>query len=225
MEKKNFLLGKGEKLTRHVTKKNGPGEKNFPYSFGLAKQRVIQKVLSACSYLDSLGEDASPDGKVVANVVIHPRFISKSDFPKELFQETGLTAVGGFSKYVKPEQWGIEKPPEGAVTDTLFVSTSRQALRALATTIDSWQPNIKAHVQLQTIEDFVVPSGESKVKGVHEETSSGLFEVILHGGSNEIILKSFYSFLATLNAEPITNKVRFSAGITFIPVRGNNISE
>lgn len=224
MEKKNFLLGKGEKLTRNIIKKNGPGDKNFPYSFELAKKRVVQKVLSACIYLDTLDEDASPNGKVVASVVIHPRFISKSDFPKELFQEAGLVTVGGFSKYVKPDEWGIEKPPEGAITDTLFVSTSRQALRALATTIDSWQPNQKAHIQLQTIEDFSIPSGESKVKGVTEEKSNGLFEVILHGGSNERILTSFYSFLTSLNAEPILNKVRFSAGITFVPVRGNDIS-
>lgn len=224
MEKKNFLLGKGEKLTRPVTKKSGPGEKNFPYTFGLAKQRVIQKVLTACSYLDDLDDGASPDGQVVASVVIHPRFISKTDFPKDLFQEVGLVAVGGFSQYIKPEQWGIEKPPEGAITDTLFVSTSRQALRALATTIDSWQPSSKAHIQLQTIEDFSVPSGESKVKGVHEETSNGLFEVILHGGSNERILNAFYKFLTTLNAEPILNKVRFSAGIVFIPVRGHDLS-
>lgn len=224
MEKKNFLLGKGEKLTRHVKKKNGPSDKNFPYSFGLAKKRVIQKVLTACSYLDALGDSASPDGKVVANIVIHPRFISKSDFPKELFEEVGLTTIGGYSKYVKPEQWGIEKPPEGAVTDTLFVSTSRQALRALATTIDTWQPTAKAHIQLQTIEDFTVPTGASKVKGVHENTSSGLFEVIIHGGSNQRILNSFFSFLSTCNATPVVEKVRHSAGITFVPVRGQNIT-
>lgn len=223
-KKKNFLLGKGEALTRVVTKKNGPGEKNPAYSFSSAKERITTKLRNACAYLDNLESTALPDDKVIANIVIHPRFISKSDFPKELLNEVGFITVGGTSKYVKPEQWGIEKHPEGAVTDTLFVSTTRKALRGLAEKINGWQPDSDAHLQLQAIEDLTIPTGESKVKGPESNNTSGLFEVVLHSGANPNVLNSFYNFLGHINVEPIKQKVRFSSGITFVPVRGTNVS-
>lgn len=224
MDKKNFLLGKGEKLTRLVDKKGAGSEKNPAYSFHIAKERVAKKIIDACVYLDSLESSAVPDDKVIANIVIHPRFISKSDFPKELFEETGLVTVGGASKYVKPDQWGIQKHPEGAVTDTLFVSTTRSALRSLAEKIPKWQPDRKSHIQLQTIEDLIIPTGESKVKGPEKKDVSGLFEVILHSGATKQILESFYEFLVQNKLEPVKEKVKFSAGIIFVPVRGHDAS-
>lgn len=224
METKNFLLGKGESLTRKVAKKRGPGEKNPPYSFAFAKERTQRKLKNACDYLDSLNSIAIPNDKVIANITIHPRFISKSDYPKELLKEIGFETVGGASKYIKPENWGVIKHPEGAVTDTLFVSTTRSALRGLIKKIESWQPDTESHRQLQTIEDLTIPSSESKVKGINTNFASGLFEVILHGGASDILLNSFYNFLKKINIEPVLEKVRFTSGITFVPVRGNNVN-
>ncbi|RTW10514.1 S8 family peptidase [Pseudomonas aeruginosa] len=224
MDKKNFLLGKGEKLTRTLPKKGASGEKKPPYSFNLAKERVTKKINDACKYLDNLENSALPSDKVIANIVIHPRFISKSDFPREFLDEVGLVTVGGTSKYVKPEQWGIEKHPDGAVTDTLFVSTTRTALRSLAKKITSWGPDRKSHLQIQSIEDLVIPTGESKVKGAETQNTSGLFEVVLHSGATQAVISSFYDFLEENNLEAVKEKVKFSSGITFIPVRGTDVS-
>ncbi|WBM65833.1 S8 family peptidase [Pseudomonas aeruginosa] len=224
MEKKNFLLGKGENLTRTIKKKSSPGEKIPPYSFSLAKSRVTQKLNHACKYLETLEDSALPDDKVVASIVIHPRFISKSDFPKEFLDEAGLVTVGGTSKYITPDQWGVKKHPDGAVTDTLFVSTTRSALRNLAKKIRTWEPDRKSHLQIQSIEDIEIPTGKSKVKGKEPENASGVFEVVLHSGATKSVISSFYSFLEEHDIKPVKEKVRFSAGIAFIPVRGTDVS-
>ncbi len=40
MQQKNYLLGKGERLTEDITVKSGGGPKDPPYSFGEARGRL-----------------------------------------------------------------------------------------------------------------------------------------------------------------------------------------
>ncbi len=105
----NFLLGQGERLVSrvHVSKAGGP--KNVPYDLNAAKTRISERLTKVTAQIAQLPEDACPRGEAVAIVTLHPRFLSKSDYPSDLFSAVGLRAVGSRSRSITPEKWGIEK--------------------------------------------------------------------------------------------------------------------
>jgi hypothetical protein len=92
----NFLLGHGERLTQRVEVPSGGGDKNPPYNFQAARARIVTRMAAVASALRQIPEDAAPNGQVVAVMTMHPRYLSKSDFPTDLLNTLGLkqSAVG-----------------------------------------------------------------------------------------------------------------------------------
>ncbi|ABE58439.1 S8 family peptidase [Chromohalobacter israelensis] len=222
MAEKNFLLGKGERLADPIVKKTAGGEKKLPYSYDYSSKFIKDKASEVEKYLKSLQEGACPDGRFVASITIHPRFISKSDYPLEFLRIAGFETIGGRSQWVEPKKWGVECPPaDGAVTDTLYVSTSRSKLLELVEKVPGWNPENALSRQLRTIEDFSVPSPESKIKSLLDEggDTREVYELVLHGSADDFILKNFFDYCKALGVEPIREKLRAANGITFIPVR------
>ena len=64
---------------------------------------------------NSLASDATLNDEVVATLTLHPRYVSKSDFPRELLETTGLRAIGSKIERVSPGQWGVEDHPQEAL--------------------------------------------------------------------------------------------------------------
>lgn len=222
MPKQNFLLGKGERLASPVIKKNSGGTKSLPYSFSFSSKFMRDKVNEVEHYLGGLREGACPGGNLVASITVHPRFISKSDYPFDFLRSAGFETVGGKSRWVKPKAWGIETPPsDEAITDTLFVKTNRKDLLELAREIPRWNPEGVLSRQLRTIEDFSIPGPGEKLKSTlsQVEGAEEVYELVLHGSVNDFILNSFFDYCASLGAEPIREKLRAGNGITFVPVR------
>jgi hypothetical protein len=150
--KNNFLLGFGERLTGKVEVPSGGGDKNPPYTFSEARSRVEQWLTTSVARFDSLPADAAPNDEVVAVLTLHPRYVSKSDFPRELLESTGLRAVGSRIERVKPQQWGIEKHPEEAYTEALYVAGSRARFREWQTQLPRWSESHKGADTLAHIE-------------------------------------------------------------------------
>jgi len=97
----NFLLGSGERLTGRVEVPAGGGPKNAPYTFQRAVQRVTEKLDTANSIFSSLEPEAAPNDEVVAAITLHPRYVSKSDYPGELLAAQGLRTIGSRSKLIR----------------------------------------------------------------------------------------------------------------------------
>src|SRR5450830_1188154 len=125
--KNNFLLGNGERLTLTVHVPSGGGDKNPPYDFSRAKKRLGEKLQTTTAALRDLPDEACPAGEVVAVVTMHPRYISKSDFPSQLFNSVGIRAVGSRAATVTPERWGVKKHPKSARTQQIFVAGKKPA--------------------------------------------------------------------------------------------------
>src|SRR6478752_6897208 len=94
MATQNFLLGKGERLVSSVTGVRGGSPKQHPYTFFESRSRLAPMLSRAVSLVDSLPAAACPDDKAVLSVVLNPEYIAKSFYPKELFQQVGVEAVG-----------------------------------------------------------------------------------------------------------------------------------
>lgn len=218
----NFLLGMGERLTGRVEVPSGGGPKNAPYSFERAVQRVSDKLGVANSLFASLDASVAPDDEVVAAITLHPRYVSKSDYPQALLSAQGLRTIGSKSKLVTPEAWGISKHPDAAYTEELFVAGKRGDFRI-------WQDRM-AQVseaagwadELQQVEDLAAFEAPEKLKGFGRDLDrDGLLEVVLHNAGRSEIIEQFLAYVKNLEMEAEVRYRRDIRGLTFIPVRAN----
>jgi hypothetical protein len=154
----------------------------------------------------------------VVALTLHPRFISKSDFPTELLASANLRTVGGKSRYVIPDAWGVEKHPEGSVADTIYVAGARSSFQVLADEVRSWVSGSVALQQLQYIESLHAPTRKERIKRRSESASSDVYEVVLHSEGSSEVLDAFYDFASSRNARPVSDRVRFAGGVIFVPV-------
>lgn len=176
---KNFLLGRGELLSEKVTVKKASGPKNPPYSFPEAQRRIVAKLGAVNRELRALPKDACPHDEAVAVLTMHPRYLSKSDFPAELLSVAGLRPVGSRPRTVSPEQWGIEKPPAAALTDDIFVAGERRAFAAFEQFLPRWTATTTGAAQLAQVEDLAPYSVDRKIRGIPADAKELLLEVVL----------------------------------------------
>ena len=220
--KNNFLLGFGERLTSAVDVPTGGGEKNPPYSLGQAISRVSEKLSSAVTQFDTVPPEATPNGEVVAVMTLHPRYVSKSDYPRELLSAVGLRAIGSKSKLVRPESWGVEKHPEEAYSEALFVAGRREAFAEWQVRLASWTSQTKGAEQLAQIEDLDAFQSQEKVRGIeHDDPRTGVLEIVLHNAGDQRVVEAFAEYARAHGAEPLRSYRRDVRGLTFFPVRAS----
>ena len=77
MTKRNFLLGRGERLVEDVVGIRGGGPKHHPYTFSETKTRLTPMLDRVILGIDQLPNDACPDDRAVATVTLNPEYIAK----------------------------------------------------------------------------------------------------------------------------------------------------
>jgi hypothetical protein len=151
----NYLLGSGERLTsaERISKTGGP--KPPPYTFQQARERLSERLTAAVRDFTLLPRDAKPNGQVVALLTMHPRYISKSDYPLELLAEVGLRSVGSRSKVVKPDAWGVDDHLESAPTEQIFVAGGDDAFSRWIERLPAWSGRQRFAQQIQHVETLL----------------------------------------------------------------------
>lgn len=215
----NFLLGKGELLTGNVDVPSGGGDKNPPYAFENAKKRVTEKLQKTNRVFTQIPSAACPGEEVVALLTVHPRYISKSDFPIEILNSNGLRAIGTRPKKIKPESWGIKKHPEEAVAEQIFVAGKKDAFTGWLSRLPTLGENIHGGETLTHIEDLTAFQADDKLRGIPETGDQVLLEVVLHNGGRTQIIQEFSAYAKNLGAVLLLDRVKSIGGLTFLPVR------
>jgi len=215
----NFLLGHGERLTQKVDVPSGGGEKNPPYNFEAARARIATRMAAVASALRQLPDDAAPGGQVVAVMTMHPRYLSKSDFPTELLNTLGLRAVGSRSRTVRPEAWGVQRHPEAAVTEDIFVTGSRDRFASWAREVSVWDPTHRGAQHLSHVEDVSEFSAREKLRMIPTDRTDGILEIVLHNAGDEGVVDAFIEYARRHGAAPIADRRRDVKGLSFVPVR------
>ena len=218
--KNNFLLGLGERLTGRVEVPTGGGEKNAPYTFAEARSRVQSWLTDSVASFNTLAADAAPNDEVVAIMTLHPRYVSKSDFPRELLESTGLRAIGSKIERIRPTQWGVEKHPEEAYTESLYVAGPRSRFREWQLQLPNWSESHKGAGTLAHIERLGAFESRLKLKGLPEGNAEiGVLEVVLHNSGEQGIVESFAEYVLRHGGQPLRKYRRDIRGLTFFPVR------
>lgn len=214
----NYLLGRGERLTESVSVPSGGAPKNPPYTFASAKRRLSLKLSETVSEMSSLPAAACPRDEAVAVVTLHPRYVAKSDFPRDLLEQVGVRAVGSRLRMVEPEQWGINKHPAQAMGQDIFVAGPRTNFRRWTSQLPAWSESTRGADELVQVEDIRLFAAGDKVRRMPTDKARHIFEVVLHNGGDEEILRAFERYARRLGAEPLMERRRDVKGLSFVPV-------
>lgn len=214
----NFLLGSGEKLTAPVDIDGGAGDKNPPYDFGTALGRIVARLRDANRLLSALPQEACPDDRVVALLTMHPRYISKSDYPVHLLDSVGLQPVGSRSKDVTPEVWGTKTGVGPAVTEQIFVEGRRAAFAAWQSDVATWNASSPEAKDLTHVEDVAAFAAGDKVRSLPSTHGEAVLEVALHNANDGRIFDQFAAYATRLGARVMRDRRRDVKGLTFVPV-------
>jgi subtilisin family serine protease len=214
MTKRNFLLGKGERLVEDVVGVRGGGPKTAPYTFAEARARLEPMLVKAVRGIDQLPEQACPNDKAIATITLNPEYIAKSYFPDTLLRSLGLDPVGSRPRRITPEKRSKGREPQETLTTELFVIGSRASFRRWRTSLPKWGEEITGASELPTIEQVSAPAARQKIKGKLPKTGDTVFEAVLHGDVGILttdIIPLFRTYLEGLGLNLKLDR-RFSAG-------------
>jgi hypothetical protein len=214
MKKRNFLLGKGERLVEDVAGIRGGAPKSHPYTFVEARDRIAPMLTRAVRGIDQLPAAACPNERAVATITLNPEYIAKSYFPDKLFESVGLEPVGSRPRRIKPQKRSKGREPEEAITTELFVMGTRDAFRAWRNTLPKWDEDVTGASELPTIEQVAAPTARDKIKGRLPKNGTTVFEAVLHSDSDASsngIIPLFAEYLDEIGVPQSLDR-RFSAG-------------
>lgn len=224
MTKRNFLLGKGERLVEDIVGKTGGGPKAAPYTFAEAQTRLAPMLTKAVRQIEALPALACPDDRAVASITLNPEYIAKSYFPADLFRAIGVEPIGSKPKTITPQQRSKDRQPEPAITTELFVLGDRSAFSRWAEQLPRWVESMSGAAALAEIEEIAAPAVEDKIKGHLPQKGTLVYEVVLHADGIEGEISTLAAFRAYLKAVGISASLdrRFYAGgLCFVEVEAS----
>lgn len=221
MTKRNFLLGKGERLVESVEGIRGGAPKQHPYTFEQARNRLLPQLESTVRSIDDLPDSACPDDQAVAAITLNPEYIAKSYYPIDLFKEVGLDPVGSRPRRITPARRSRGRAPEESVTTEFFVMGSRAAFRNWKRTLPNWTASSKPGQELISIEEIFAPSTTDKIKGEIPVSGDAVFEVVLHTdalfGENRL-LPLFRRYLLGFGIKATFDRRFYAGGLCFLDI-------
>ena len=219
MTKRNFLLGKGERLIEDVVGVRGGGPKHHPYTFEEARTRLTPSLDRVISVISDLPLEACPDDQAAAIVTLNPEYIAKSYYPDDLFRALGIEPVGSRPKRITPEKRSRGRAPEETVTTEFFVMGSREAFREWRRTLPQWSPTSKEAQEFATIEGVSAPAAPDKIRGQIPKSGTAVFEVVLHTDElygEKRLLPLFRKYLTDMGVEPSMKRRFYAGGLCFL---------
>ncbi|MDC0709949.1 S8 family peptidase [Stigmatella sp. ncwal1] len=220
-EKRNFLLGYGERLQVEVSPPHGGGPKWKPYDFLKAKTRLSPLVARVAQELASMPEDAFPNDQAVVLLTLHPAFLAKSYFPGGLLREVNLQLVGSKPAVTKPEVLPKRATSKELVTSELYVAAPREVFLRWAEALPGWG-GARGQAELERIENIRLPGLADKVRHFTNDLQGDiLMEVVLHGNSatNPGVVDGFAKYLKALEMKfELGRKVQVG-GLTYVALR------
>ena len=221
-EKRNYLLGYGERLTAPVDVAVGGGPKTPPYSFEEARRRLAPMLANTAVAFDGLPDKACPNGEAVASITLHPEYYAKSYFPAGFLRSGGLRAVGSRARRVRPYKRSRDREPEEAVTTELFVAGSRSSFHRLADEVPRWRRASTGARHLPAIEQVSAIKTKDRMRPLTEGPEMLPLEVVLHASErpgDRFILAAFEAYVRDLGLDPDLERIFFAGKLCFLRLR------
>lgn len=222
MSQTNFLIGRGELLTRDIKGPRRKIEKANAYTLKRAQERLTGQASVTAASLNELPPNACPHDFGVARLILNPSYIARSFFPTDLLRATGLESIGSRRVRVTPESWTRKIEPHECSTTEIFVAGKRSAFRALS----NWMGEVEEHTyeadDLTHIENiFAFEPNERIVNAGTENDRYYEFGIhLLPDQDSSFIQQSFVDFAAGTDLI-VHSELSFEVGnLWFVPVEG-----
>lgn len=218
-DKRNFLLGKGERLTEPVLPSGRKLDREPPYTYGEARARLTPMFEAAISELSRLPETARPAGQVVAGLTLNPEYIAKSYYPEQVLKTYALRAVGSKAALVTPEKRSKDRKPEEKPTTQLFVAGELSAFRRLLADLEGSSVAERVRSDLPAMEIVRALDPSAKIKGNPEKKRLLPLEIVLHAGElrqDSYIITAFQEYLGELGLEADLEHRIHAGGLCFL---------
>lgn len=218
-EKRNFLLGKGERLTEPVLPSGRKLDREPPYTYAEARARLTPMIEGAISELSRLPEAARPAGQVVAGLTLNPEYIAKSYYPEQVLKTYALRAVGSKAALIKPEKRSKGREPQEKPTTQLFVAGELSAFRRLLADLEGSSVSERVRGDLPAMETVKALDPTAKIKGDPSSKRELPLEVVLHAGElwqDGYIITAFQDYLAELGLKADLDHRIYAGGLCFL---------
>lgn len=128
------ILSKAESYSiDNPPKKMKPSPKKVPYKGDVARKRVLPMISSIIEGSRKLDKDTICDGSIVTKLILHPSFLAKSYYPKDILNRYDLKNIGSMEVWIQPEERVVEKQKksEYIVSSQMFISGLPQSFENL----------------------------------------------------------------------------------------------
>ena len=219
-----YIIGKGELLTYPIEPPGkNPGEKAHPYTLAQAKEALLPQIEAANKAFDALPAKACPGDLAVALLTLHPAYIAKSYFPRQLLHAAGLESLGSRTERVRPRRKATTGAPDEADTTQLFLAGKRSALRAFHQMAEQLPEGTREALEFARIESFAPLLAQARLRPFRHK-GADVFEVGLHvpsiTGAEQ--LRSVFAAFAQGCGFVVNPEFSFDAGrLLFVPVEGD----
>jgi hypothetical protein len=223
-KQRNYLLGYGEQLAEPVDGVRGGGDKNPPYPFEEARERMTAMLTRTSAALNNLPAAACPGGQSVASFMLHPEYYAKTSYPGGFFQAVGLRAVGSRSRTITPDKRspsakGAPREPKEAVTTELFVAGARSSFEQLARELPTWTEVNSAAKHLTAFESVSGVDPVERIRPLPADQATVPLEIVLHAGESvgdRFVLQGFREYLRQWELDPDFERVFFAGRLCFL---------
>lgn len=221
MTDRNLLLGGGERLTSSSPVKRGSGPKNRPYKIADIRQRIEGTLSSIAQQINELPSIAKPRSEGVFELTLHPAYLARTYYPKNLLRAAGLRDIGSKEATIVPHKvTNLRDEGRSQATATLFVAGQVSGVERMRSLLMSDSTSIAVQRDLEEIENIRWIDPEEKIKGQVADSSDAIaFEVALHAGAQEEDIVAAFNILAKkFEARVDLGRRIHAGGLTFVPV-------
>lgn len=234
MSNKNFLFGFGERLTEKIKPPKTKPDKAHPYSIRDAVEYLAEPLSEAISQIENLNAEICPDNRAVLPVTLHPSYLAKSYFPKQLMQTFGLTLVGSKPTRVSPRKIVQKVRKEGYASTILYVSGERPKLSQFSAAITDLSEvkeftGIEEDVDWKWLDDFrkleevsYFSKGEKIKDADFGHSNENLYEAVLYISGiqdSNTIIDSFQAYANKIGVKVEVDRRIITKGLCFIPIQ------
>ncbi len=223
-KKTNYLIGRAEELTKLTPPPKMNPQSRDLYTISEVVERLQPQLQKINQELLTLDGNLCPRDYAVIQMTLHPSFIAKGHFPKQLLRDMGVRPIGSKATEVKPDKWMRVGEPQESPSTSFFIAGKIENFTDFEISLRSFTEDSYSAQDLMKVWSFESIPAASKLK---ENTSSlpGYFEVgiqFIPGSTSSFIKQSFISYAQSLG---FTTKEDLSLEISnlwFIPVIGDH---
>lgn len=223
MGKKNFLIGRAEKLGYQTPPPKINPSTSQLYTWEEILQRVQPQLEKVAELQEQMDSDICPGDFSVTKITLHPTYIAKSFYPNRLLRSMDVVSIGSRATLVTPDKWLRKGQPEETPTTSLFVAGRKAAVSAFANTVENIPEGSGVGTDLSHIWEFDLVAPSEKIRQ-NEAPFEGFFEVglyLLPDENSEFIVDAFVKYAESLDFFCNRELEVSVSNLRFIPLEGD----